>query len=58
MKITIMGSPKEIKKLLSAIGGSKEQLNKIASDTDYLRNRFPPFDLKEQIRRCRDIAES
>lgn len=58
MEIKVTGTPDEIEKLLSAIGGSKEQLQEIKADTAYLRQRFPPFDIREQGRRYRDIAKS
>lgn len=58
VKAKVTGTPEEIKKLFDAIAGSKEQLNQIASDTSYLHKRFAPFDIREQGRRYRDIAES
>lgn len=48
MKVTFEGKPKEIKKLLNAIGGSKEQLIKISSLDGHrlkeLSKRYKPTD--------------
>ena len=48
---------KLIKKLLNAISGSKEQLHQIASDTSYLRERFPSFDRKAYLEKVKRITE-
>lgn len=48
---------KLIKKLLNAISDSKEQLHQIASDTSYLRERFPSFDRKAYLEKVKRITE-
>lgn len=57
MRITIDGKPEEIKKLLNAISGSKEQFHQIASDTSYLRECFFPFDRKVYLEKVKRITE-
>lgn len=57
MRVTIDGKPEEMEKLFNAIAGSKEQLSQIASDTSYLRKRFPPFDKEEQAKLLKKISE-
>lgn len=48
MKVIVDGEPEEIKKLLNAIGGSKEQLIKISSLDGHrlkeLSKRYKPTD--------------
>jgi malate synthase len=56
MKVTLEGKPEEIEKLLNAIGGSKEQLDKIGADTAWLRKRFTPMDPKVYRQKLLEIV--